>query len=96
MIHLAPLHKERIVAILNPYLHYDIRAYGSRVKGTHRTLSDLDLCALKPIPFTEYNALIEAFEESDLPFFVSVVEWGTLAEHFQGSIQDDLLSIDKW
>ena len=96
MIHLDPLHKECVVAILKPYLQYDIRAYGSRVKGTHRTLSDLDLCIMNPMPSGEYTALIEAFEESDLPFFVSVAEWGRLAQHFKDSIKDDLLSIDKW
>lgn len=96
MIHLDPLHKEYIMTALKPYLQYDIRAYGSRVKGTHRTLSDLDLCVMKPMPPCEYAALVEAFEESDVPFFVSVAEWGRLAQHFKDSIQDDLLSMEKW
>lgn len=96
MIHLEPRHKEIVLAIVKPYAHYDIRAYGSRVKGTQRALSDLDLCVMKPIPFKDWNAMTEAFEESDLPFLVSIAEWSTLSQSFKEAIQKDLLPFDQW
>lgn len=96
MIYLEPRHKEMVLAIVKLYVQYDIRAYGSRVKGTQRTLSDLDLYAMKPMPFTEWNAMVEAFEESDLPFFVTVAEWSKLTESFKALIEKDLLPLNSW
>lgn len=96
MIHLEPRHKEMVLAIVKPYIQYDIRAYGSRVKGTQRELSDLDLCVMKPIPFADWDAMVEAFEESDLPFFVSLAEWPKLSQSFKERIENDLLPLDQW
>lgn len=96
MIHLEPRHKEMVLAIVKPYAQYDIRAYGSRVKGTQRELSDLDLCVMHPIPFKDWDAMTEAFEESDLPFFVSLVEWPKLSQSFKAQIEKDLLPLDQW
>lgn len=96
MIHLEPRHKKLVLAIVKPYAQYDIRAYGSRVKGTQRELSDLDLCVMKPISFNDWEAMVEAFEESDLPFFVSLAEWPKLNPSFQERIKNDLLPLDQW
>lgn len=96
MIHLEPRHKEMVLAIVTPYVHYDIRAYGSRVKGTQRPLSDLDLCVMQPIPFKDWDAMTEAFEESDLPFSVSLAEWPKLSPSFKVQIEKDLLPLDQW
>jgi uncharacterized protein len=96
MLHLQERHKELLRGILRPYVDYDIRAYGSRVKGTQRALSDLDLCVMKPIPSKEYNLLVMALEESDLPIFVSVAEWPALSESFKELIAQDLLPFIEW
>ncbi|CAG8821255.1 1131_t:CDS:2 [Gigaspora margarita] len=53
-----------------PYRFY---AYGSRVKGTARKFSDLDLCYQENIPENILSHLREDFEESNLPFKVDLV-----------------------
>ena len=53
-----------------PYRFY---AYGSRVKGTARKFSDLDLCYQEDIPLNVISHIRAELEESDLPFFVELV-----------------------
>lgn len=77
-------------SILDKY-KYTFYAYGSRVKGTHRKFSDLDLCIMEPISDLDMFYLKEAFEESDLPFKIDVRRWNDMSEDFQAIIQDDLV-----
>ncbi|CAG8690029.1 10011_t:CDS:2 [Gigaspora margarita] len=58
--------------ILNKY-PYTFYAYGSRVKGTARKFSDLDLCYQEEIPREVIYQIKEELEESDLPFIVELV-----------------------
>ena len=74
MIHVEDKHHKIIQDILAKY-RYDFYAFGSRVKGTHKLLSDLDLCVLNEIPILEKAQLQEDFDESNLPFKVDVIEW---------------------
>lgn len=60
--------------------------FGSRIKGTSRRFSDLDLCIKEPITDYEYESLQEAFEESDLPFRVDLVEYNKVDETFKAAI----------
>jgi predicted nucleotidyltransferase len=53
-----------------PYTFY---AYGSRVKGTARKFSDLDLCYQEKVPLSIISRLREEFTESNLPFEVELV-----------------------
>jgi predicted nucleotidyltransferase len=71
-------HRKIVRDILSAHLPegVSVRAFGSRVEGRHRPLSDLDL-ALKgprPLSFAELADLAEAFSESDLPFKVDLVD----------------------
>ena len=52
---------------------YQFYAYGSRVKGQARQYSDLDLCYQENIPITKLLEIEEELENSDLPFFVELV-----------------------
>lgn len=65
----------------------EVWAFGSRVKGTSRPASDLDLAILIP-PGGDVRlaALREALEESDLPFRVDLLEWESLPESFRREI----------
>lgn len=96
MLHIEPHNKAELLVILAPAKEYDIRAYGSRVKGTHRTFSDLDLCFMKEMPWEELDNIREKLTESNLPFFVSIVPWSKLNSNFQELIQKDLLPLDQW
>ncbi|MDP1796974.1 MAG: nucleotidyltransferase domain-containing protein [Planctomycetaceae bacterium] len=52
-------------------------AFGSRVNGQEKPMSDLDLCVMgdHPLPPLERARLIDTFSESRLPFKVDVVFW---------------------
>lgn len=89
MIDLAPRHYETVKMILNRLVpEYEIRAFGSRVAGSARPHSDLDLVVIgeRPLPFERMCRLREAFEESDLPFRVEVLDWHSLTEVFRAVI----------
>lgn len=64
-------------------------AFGSRVLGTARPYSDLDLVLLtdKPLDWGVLFHLKEAFAESDLPFQVDIVDWASITPAFQALIQ---------
>ncbi|NUN13131.1 MAG: nucleotidyltransferase domain-containing protein [Myxococcales bacterium] len=62
----------------------EVRIFGSRVKGTARRFSDLDLVILgeTPIDADVLRLLREDFEESDLPFRVDVLDGCRLPSEF--------------
>jgi predicted nucleotidyltransferase len=63
----------------------EVRAFGSRVGGSVKRFSDLDLAIMgdEPLPLTVLADLREAFDESDLPFRVDLVEWAVTHPAFQ-------------
>jgi predicted nucleotidyltransferase len=62
-----------------------IWAFGSRVKGTAKAWSDLDLAlvAKQVLPQQQLFKLQDALEESDLPFKVDLVDWHDISTEFQ-------------
>ena len=72
MLQLEEKHQKIVRAILSKY-PYPFYVYGSRIKGTARKLSDLDLCYQSDIPDSIVFQIEEEFKESDLPFSVEVV-----------------------
>lgn len=75
----------------------EVWVFGSRAKWLARDTSDLDLCirAAAPIGFAHMGALREAFEESNLPYKVDVVDWATTAESFRKIIERDKVVVQK-
>ncbi len=66
----------------------EVWAYGSRVTGTARPWSDLDLVVFaQPEQQRAVAELREAFEESDLPFRVDLFVWGDIPESFRDNIR---------
>ena len=59
--------------------------FGSRATGRARRYSDLDLAidAGRRLTIDETATLREAFEESDLPYRVDIVDWNTVNEGFR-------------
>ncbi|KLL04806.1 MAG: hypothetical protein MRERV_4c083 [Mycoplasmataceae bacterium RV_VA103A] len=84
--------KKILTRILSKY-PYQFYAYGSRVKGTARQYSDLDLCYQKEIPSHILVEIEKDLEESDLPFTVELVNWNHMQPAFQKIIQKDLVLI---
>ena len=73
----------------------EVWAFGSRVKGTARPSSDLDLVVLgdEPLPLSVYAALLDDFEQSDLPWRVDVVDWATTAAPFRRIIEQEWVGV---
>ncbi len=74
----------------------DVWAFGSRVNGTARPYSDLDLVILgdELDPGTAAD-LREAFQNSDLPWKVDVVEWSMTSAPFREIILKGRVEIRK-
>ena len=72
MLQLEERHQKIVKEILSKY-PYTFYAYGSRVKGTARKLSDLDLCYQENISDSLAYQIEEELKESDLPFTVELV-----------------------
>lgn len=71
-------------------------AFGSRVKGTAKPYSDLDLCILgKPLSFHEMSLFREAFSESNLPFRVDIIQWEEISEEFQTVIKEAYVALQN-
>ncbi|MHB9028630.1 MAG: nucleotidyltransferase family protein [Candidatus Latescibacterota bacterium] len=68
---------------------YEVRAFGSRVTRTAKKHSDLDLAVAgrERIDPKRLDRLKEAFEESDLPFRVDVLDWNAISPEFRKIIE---------
>jgi len=90
MINLAPGHLEKVRTILQKHVpQCEVRAFGSRVNGTPKDYSDLDLAVVGSGKLSDdtLRRLKEAFEESDLPFRVDVLDWHATSPEFQKVIE---------
>jgi len=92
MLQLETKHQKIIRNILSKY-PYHFYAYGSRVKGTARKFSDLDLCYQENIPDSLVFEIKDEFTESNLPFIVELVNWKRMRPTFQKMIKKDLVLI---
>lgn len=91
-IDLNPHDLDIVRAILMKFVpDREVWAFGSRVKWTAKPFSDLDLAIVgdQPLPNSVIADLTEAFDESELPIKVDVVDWATTSESFRKIIQTD-------
>jgi predicted nucleotidyltransferase len=98
MIDLAPHYLEKVQTILGQYVpHCEVRAFGSRVNGPAKDYSDLDLVVVAPgeLSADTLRHLREAFEESDLPFRVDVLDWHETSLEFQNVIEKEYEVIQR-
>ncbi len=64
--------------------------FGSRIRGSHKKFSDIDLCLKEDISIFELADLEDKLRESDLPFKVDVVRFSKSDDDFVESIEKDL------
>ena len=87
---IKPADLKAVQAILHRYIpDREVRAFGSRVSGTVKPFSDLDLAVMGniPLPAPILADLKDAFSESDLPFKVDIVDWAETRENFRAIIE---------
>jgi len=77
--------------------HCTVWAFGSRATWTAKAFSDLDLVVVtdQPLEWATSTALAEAFDESDLPIKVDVVDWAKTSESFRKIIQKDKVVVQE-
>lgn len=78
---------------------YEVWAFGSRARadGRVKPYSDLDLAIITDTPLTiaQGAALADAFEYSDLPWRVDVVDWACVDTAFRSIIERDKIVLQK-
>ncbi len=93
VLDIDPEHEEIVRAILARHVPpgVSVAAFGSRATGKARRHSDLDL-ALQgegPLPPSLLADLAEAFDESDLPWKVDLIDWAAATEGFRQIVDQD-------
>ena len=88
-----------VEAILRKYVpEAEVWAYGSRIQERSHDGSDLDLVirstSLEPLG-AELLYLIEAFQESNIPFLVQVHDWARFPESFHREIERNYIVVQK-
>jgi type I restriction enzyme S subunit len=98
LVDLRPDHLALVHEILRRFVpKAEVSVFGSRAKWLARETSDLDLCIreAEPLGFKRMGLLMEAFEESNLPYKVDVVDWATTSEGFRKIIERDKVVVQK-
>lgn len=86
MIDLEKVLLDKIKQILNANVpNYKALMFGSRVYGTARKFSDIDIALIGPgkIDWREIESLKDIFAESDLPMIVDIVDFNSVAKSFK-------------
>ena len=89
-IDLNPNHLATVKSILAEHVpECEVRAFGSRATWTAKDYSDLDLAVVGegPLDWRTLGRLKEAFEESDLPMRVDVLDWHAISDSFRKVIE---------
>ena len=88
-----------VAAILRDNLpvNVTVHVFGSRAKGRVKAWSDLDLVfeGPAPLPLSLTAALAEAFEESDLPWKVDIVDRKTVSDDFGKLIDQTKIALSS-
>lgn len=73
--------------------HKNIYIFGSRVKGTYRQYSDLDICIKERVSDCEIELLNEQFIKSDLPFKIDIVLYDKVDQNFKEIIDSEAINL---
>lgn len=93
----VPLQDRMVVQSIVKQLLPEARVmlFGSRVTGTYRPASDLDVAIDigKPVPLEYLSQLRLAFSESSLPYFVDLVDWYSISDEFRQAVKEQLVAV---
>ena len=88
-------HYQAIKEILSSFLPYKkVIAYGSRVKWNASETSDLDLVVFNATDKQIYEVK-EAFDESNIPFIIQILNWETIPQDFKENIEQKYHILQK-
>ncbi|MYC31561.1 MAG: hypothetical protein F4X64_00090 [Chloroflexi bacterium] len=96
MIDLNPNHLATVERILDGHVpECEVRAFGSRATWTAKDYSDLDLAIVGsgPLDRRTLGRLKEAFEDSELPIRVDVLDWHSISESFREVVKRDYVIV---
>ena len=73
----------------------EVKAFGSRVNGTPKIYSDLDLAIKnsKKIPIEKIIALKDDFDDSIIPFRIDIIDWNAISNEFKNIIDKNCETI---
>ena len=96
-IDISPVHRKIICDILNEHLPSSVNVwvFGSRADWTTKNSSDLDL-ALEGESKMDYKiirALEDAFEDSDLPYTVDIIDMNTINSKFKQIVSKQMIPL---
>lgn len=95
IIDVEPRHLKMVQSVFAHNLPFKkVWAYGSRVKWTARKTSDLDCVVFGATDMEIYKAQ-EAFDESDIPFEVQLLNWETIPDDFKENIKKEYFVMRK-
>jgi len=96
MLDLTPAQQALVCKIIDVHLQRQrVRVFGSRAYGGAKPFSDLDLLVLGPaLEAGLRGTLEEAFDESDLPFRVDIVEAARASATFRALIEPQSVAFD--
>lgn len=80
-----------VLSILKRFVpHETVAVFGSRVQGTAKPTSDIDVVIMNKAPLTTTieTELTQAFSDSTLPMKVDIVQWATTNEGFRKIIEE--------
>ncbi|MEZ7891409.1 MAG: nucleotidyltransferase domain-containing protein [Candidatus Wallbacteria bacterium] len=98
MIDVSDKYLKIILDILARFIpECEVRVFGSRCKGKAKKYSDLDLAIVgkEKIDTNKIIEIKDAFEESDLPYRVDVLDWNAISENFKKIINEKYEVIQK-
>lgn len=95
VLDITPGQRALLIQLLQQFLPgVCVWAFGSRVKGSARSTSDLDLVVFaEPSQRPQVFALREALEESNLPFRVDLLIWDEIPDNFKTNIQNQFIEL---
>ena len=96
-IDLTATQRAEVVAMLERYVpNTEVWAYGSRVKFSAQSYSDLDLVVFSsPEQSVAVYELREAFDAGSLPFRVDLFVWDELPERFHKTIREHYVVLQR-
>lgn len=98
MINITPRELKIVQDILQLYVaNCEVRVFGSRYCGNVKPYSDLDLVIIgqQKLDIQTLYKLKDAFEESELPFRVDILDWHSTSDEFKQIINQGYETLQK-